>query len=118
MRNRKSSKLLPGLLAMGVGLYLYAAGLGIIQGKAHVPLWVICLVGLLFFSAGVSMVFDKYFKKNRLLTSFILMLFSLIALGVGFYSSDELTAKIVGGSNSILFLVLSIKVFTTNSDKE
>ena len=76
------------------------------------PLWILSLVGLLFFIAGVCVIVNQYTKKEGLIHSLLLSVFALFGYGFGFFTDNGLFIKIVMGAFSTLLLVWSIKILT------
>lgn len=110
MKKLDSPQIFPGLLCIFAGVYCGAISVGIIPGEVHGPRWVMSLVGLVFFLAGIVLFRGKSLSNNSLVASLMLTCFSLVGFGVGFFTDIDIVSKIIFGISSMTFLILSIIV--------
>ena len=108
MRKLDSPKIVPGIICSLIGIFCSAVGLGLVPGKINAPEWIMSFIGFLFFLTGIVLIRGKYLKEHSYIASLIFLCFSLVGLGIGFFTEAEMPTKIIFGLSSTFSLILSI----------
>ncbi len=98
-----------GAFLIGVGGYFVAIGLEFVEATGvHVPYWVMSVIGLLCILCGCVLVRGRVLAQESFVASLILLCFSMIGYGIGFFHETTLVEKWVFGMNSTICLLLSL----------
>ena len=117
MNNRKF-EIIIGVFLILMGAYFMVVGLKILEDdNVLVELWVMFFVGFLFFIVGIVCSIGKKLPQQSFMASIMLLCFSMIGFGIGFFGETSNLQKWVFGSSSFFCFLLSIFALTNKTKK-
>ena len=98
-----------GVFMVLLGAYFMAVGSELVTDEGvRVPLWVMFFIGLLFLLVGFVLIRGKTLPQKSLVASIMLLCFSMVGFGIGFFQETGIFAKWVFGASSTICLLLSL----------